>query len=292
MKTKKIVFCIMCCFALLMSTFVPVFASNVTSVTVVITNNSYTYTYTHTHSGGIDSLLIRYTSSNSVLQVEAYGNMDTTIVYQTFVPNGVAYNIGFITDQGNDLDHIYTQSSTDYQYSYSVPSNATSIELDVDIGNSAAGGYDQGYSDGVQYVQDHPEQYHLYTQNQYNGYGYQQYLSGISYVRNNPHTYQLKTDAEYNEWGDTRFNDGYKDGYKDGQKAASEPGHSYNDGYQDGLKDGKTFVGTTNVVLSNIFNVFTNFVNNTGIFGVTLISILVTGIIIIIVYVIFKAVRS
>lgn len=176
--------------------------------------------------------------------------------------------------------------------------NDISIEntwIDVQIGSDYS--YGAGITQGHLDVQNNPNDYGLYSQAQYNQYGIQRYNAGYSggiyTVESNPNLYDLYTEQQYLNYGTQNYNSGYAAGQQSGGGASQEQIEAaYNEGKQAGQRESRQLVGIINVIVSGIATAFTNFYNQAGILGVSLSAIAITGIIILLVYLIFKAVKS
>lgn len=224
-----------------------------------------------------------YQSNDSSLSHSA---TNTTPIYQMQLNQ---YSYVVVTyNRGNSEINYTVGYSAENKYTI-VTTGETSTEytyIEVAIYNNQ---YTIGYTDGENNVIDNPTDYNLYTQTQYTNYGNAQYVNGRNVVLNNPHNYNLYSQAEYIAYGTQEYNRGY---------AAGLPtaGNTYQDGYNAGLqqgnKDSKTITNLANVGLTGIYYTFTTFMNNAGIFGTTLAAVTTTAIIILVIYVIYKAVRS
>lgn len=112
------------------------------------------------------------------------------------------------------------------------------------------------------------------------------YQAGLQMVKDNPLLFGLVSEQDMLQYGRQEFSRGVQNG------SEGEYQRGYEEGLERGHKDSATLKGVLNVGLSGLWTSFTEFVSNTGIFGISLISILVSGVIILIVFVIFKIVRS
>lgn len=319
MKTwKKRLIYILCAFAVVGAVILPCFAADGQAYILYIADESIGTTY---------SQPIEINSLNDYLYV--YANYDSTTrqvtIYASDSFNAAPYSTGaymiytiqlaqyYYADiditRGNGEYHDYIGygyvttrmifDTTNYQsidFTYIVVSIAT----DYSYQDGYTNGYNEGHLDGYDYGQEqvinNPEQYNLYTQAQYNAAQSSSYASGIQVgqnnVINNPNNYGLYNQQQYIDYGNTRFNEGYNQANANNGYSQTDIENAYNQGLQQGEYNNKTLVGIGNVIVSGIGNVFTQFVEQTGIFGVTIASILATAIIILIVYLIFKAVKG
>jgi len=130
----------------------------------------------------------------------------------------------------------------------------------------------------------------LYTYEDLISYGQTQYELGQQYAIGNPNAYSLWTQEQYLEYGNQKYAQGQLRGIELAENSNYSQG--YTDGLNQGHKDAGTIKGIANIAITGIYNVFTNITGSTSIFGVTLISVIVSALIILIIYFIFKLERS
>jgi len=209
------------------------------------------------------------------------------------------YDIGY---GNNTTRYIYdNRYVTQYDYTYFQIALDTNYSYSDGVTEGYADGYNDGFQDGESYVNNNPNQYGLYTQVQYDTYGNQRYLAGQQAVQLNPNGYGLYTTQQYNAYGQSEYNRGKTDGLAEGgeysQAQYEQYGEymydiGYTNGQLQGHTDSETLVGIGNVILTGIYNVFMWITGNNTIFGITVISIIGSALIILVVFAIFKIVRG
>lgn len=267
-RNKRILYLVMAAIVLAIAV-VPSFAANDVTVIVTVNNNNASYSRYYSFTGDITNIQYSYNSSTDLLNITITTNqLENEVVYYAVIPNNTAYVLETEHSEGTDGEYTYTVSDTSYTHNISVPSDTLYIEINVSI-VSGGNTYEQGYEAGV--------------------------IAGKNQVVNNPHDFDLRTEAEYNAYGQSEYLRGYRVGQNEGitqQQYEAYGIQKYSEGLQRGHEDAKTLVGIANVGMTGIARVFNSIVTETGIFGTAVVGILATGVIIMIVYIIYKAVRS
>lgn len=237
--------------------------------------------------------MIIYQSPNISNGPSATGSI---IVYQIQLPQ---YYKAVITYNRGNTEILYTMGYTG-ESSYTINTiGDTSTEytyIEIELINGNPYNFDNGIIEGRNQVINNPNDYNLYTSTQYNNYGDTRYNSGVGAVQNNPNNYNLYSAYQYNQYGQEQYLRGkaeatVNNGYTE-QEYQTYGQQKYSEGLQRGQEDAKTLVGIANVGMTGIARVFNSIVTETGIFGTAVVGILATGVIIMIVYIIYKAVRS
>lgn len=277
LKIKKIIFnCVLS--GLLVALFcVSSFAYTYDSLQVQIVDlaSSASRTINIPIDENVSQIVFFYEPSDSSLYIELGVHDATTTYFITYMPSTYHCDINFSAGQTQSPPVIEIYNETGHysaSYSLDLNTNLDTIYVQLQMYNGSNA---------------------VYTIAEYQAYGVSRFNDGEAYgiaeVQTNPNNYSLWSNQDYLDYGEAEYDRGYLAG-SSGSVPSDDIG--YAKGYEDGLKDGKTFVGTINVMLTNMYRVFMNFINSTGIFGISLISIIVTAFIVLIVYLIFKAVRS
>jgi len=251
------------------------YAPNYINITFIdTTDNNKTFTYNINNEWGNIGYIIFDYDQSGYLQISVAPSINdldgTSTIYKMWLPNNKyaiveAYASGDDTVTGT-LGNTETGAET-IEGSLTPDSTHPNITIRIEIHGDT-----------------------LYTQSQYNQYGQSQYdlgyqngeADGELEVLNNLDRYNLYTSNQYLLHGSQEYVRGKNDGKAEG----------YNEGLQEGVKTNKTLIGLANVGITGISLAFNQFMTSAGIFGTSLISIVASAVIIFIVYVIFKAVRS
>lgn len=271
-RNKRILYIVMATIVLAFA-IVPSFAANDVTVIVTVNNNNASYSRYYSFTGDITNIQYSYDSSTDLLNITITTNqLENEVVYYAVIPNNTAYVLETEHSEGTDGEYTYTVRDTNYTHNITIPSDTLYIEINVSIvsgGNTYEQGYEAGLTAGI--------------------------TQGIETVQRAPWNYDLYTEAQYLSYGRSEFNRGYNSGIAGAitqQQYEAYGQQKYADGLERGHKDAKTLVGIANVGMTGIVTTFQQFVNNAGVWGITLASVIVTGIIVLIVYFVFKAVRG
>jgi len=270
MKKQKKLLAVISIIIILTINTLPIIAANVSGIGLInIYDGQVSSQIELSITQNYNILQIRYDTSDSMLYIEI-GQMDQLdIIYSMYFSNKTYADIQL--EINNNI--VFGQINPSYElYSVSAGAGASPDEYGFTINITIYGGNKE------------------YSQDELNQYGNSQYDLGQQSILSNPSAYGLYTEQQKNEYGQREYERGQKSGIITG--ASLTEAEAYNLGLEQGHKDSATLKGVANVFLSNIYNTFVNITSKSGIFGTTLISILITGVIVLIVYFIFKLERS
>ena len=208
-------------------------------------------------------LVFGYPDSTLFVTLASDGLYSKFLAYREGVTAGAGtyedgYNAGYSAGQT-------AGEQTGYQNGY----NAGYTEGEgVGYNTGYTEGNNTGYTNGQNSVINHPSDYDLYTQEQYNNNYNTGYTNGQSSVINRPQDYDLYTQSEYdanynlgyNVGIDTGYANGYDKGYFDGDIDGYNNGVSdgYTDGYNASMNGKSSFKDLMFAIVDAPFNVLSN----------------------------------